>query len=88
MVVTTWYTSVSPRPQKDGDLIVEPHPSLAPASGEHHGSLDHVLQEPDAALIAVFLLLGGLVLKFSLRSPKARASFTASRSWGRSWMRR
>ena len=35
-----------------------------------------------------FACLAQRYSKFSLRSPKARASFTASSSWGRSWIRR
>ena len=43
--------------------VIEAHLVRSGAVGDDHGGLDHVLQKADAALVAVLLLLGGLVLK-------------------------
>ena len=49
--------------QIDRHPVVEAHRPLRGAVPDNPRGFDHVLQEADAALVAVFLLLGGLVLK-------------------------
>ena len=89
MVVTIWYTSVSSSSSMyTVTLSYRPTWSAPEVSSNTLAVLIMFSRKRMRLSLRFFSCLAALYSKFSLRSPKARASFTASSSLGRRVIRR